>query len=112
MALVDFLRDKVSSLTEIRPLATSWQFLINNDKEVSDTLDPTNAGRYDLFVQACLVTGAYCMLDVHNFARFNGGIVGQGGPSDDMFVAIWVALAKMYADEPKVVFEITNEPHD
>lgn len=52
------------------------------------------------------------MLDVHNFARFNGGIVGQGGPSDDMFVAIWVALAKMYADEPKVVFEITNEPHD
>ncbi|KIH86820.1 endoglucanase 2 [Sporothrix brasiliensis 5110] len=93
-------------------LPTSWQFLINNDKEVSDTFDPTNAGRYDQFVKACLATGAYCMIDVHNFARFNGGIVGQGGPSDDMFVAIWAALAKMYADEPKVVFEITNEPHD
>ncbi|CAK7198246.1 hypothetical protein SEUCBS139899_000905 [Sporothrix eucalyptigena] len=93
-------------------LPTSWQFLINNDKEVSDTLDPTNAGRYDQFVQACLSTGAYCMLDVHNFARFNGGIIGQGGPSDDMFVAIWVALAKMYAKDDRVVFEITNEPHD
>ncbi|CAK7211567.1 hypothetical protein SBRCBS47491_001168 [Sporothrix bragantina] len=93
-------------------LPTSWQFLINDDKEVSDTLDPTNAGRYDQFVQACLSTGAYCMIDVHNFARFNGGIVGQGGPSDDMFVAIWVALAKKYAKDSRVVFEITNEPHD
>lgn len=93
-------------------LATSWQFLINNDKEVSDEFDETNLGRYDQFVQACLSTGAYCMIDIHNFARFNGGIVGQGGPSDDMFVTIWSTLAKKYAEESKVVFEITNEPHD
>ena len=86
--------------------------MINSDTEVSDTLDPTNAGRYDQFVQACLSTGAYCMIDVHNFARFNGGIIGQGGPSDDMFVAIWAALAKKYAKDERVVFEITNEPHD
>ncbi|CAK7271206.1 hypothetical protein SEPCBS119000_004482 [Sporothrix epigloea] len=93
-------------------LPTSWQFLINNDKVASDKLDPTNAGQYDMFVQACLSTGAYCMLDVHNFARFNGAIVGQGGPPDEMFVAIWVALAETYANDSRVVFEITNEPHD
>ncbi|KAL1902998.1 hypothetical protein Sste5346_000910 [Sporothrix stenoceras] len=93
-------------------LPTTWQFLINNEDEVSDEFDETNLGRYDQFVQACLVTGAYCMIDIHNFARFNGGIVGQGGPSDDMFVTIWSTLAKKYADEPNIVFEITNEPHD
>ncbi|CAK7269222.1 hypothetical protein SEPCBS57363_003492 [Sporothrix epigloea] len=93
-------------------LPTSWQFLINNDKVASGTLDPTNAGQYDLFMQACLSTGAYCMIDVHNFARFNGGVVGQGGPPDAMFVAIWVALAEKYANDSRVIFEITNEPHD
>lgn len=78
----------------------------------SGTLDSTNAGQYDLFMQACLATGAYCMIDVHNFARFNGGVVGQGGPPDEMFVAMWVALAEKYADDSRVIFEITNEPHD
>lgn len=93
-------------------LPTSWQFLINNDEEVSGTLNATRASQYELFVRACLDTGAYCMIDVHNFARFNGGIIGQGGPSDALFVSLWTALAKTYADDARVVFEIVNEPHD
>jgi len=63
-------------------------------------------------MQACLSTGAYCMIDIHNFARWNGGIIGQGGPTDEQFVGLWTALATKYAPNPKVVFELMNEPHD
>ena len=38
----------------------------------SGTLDATNFGQYDQLVQACLATGAKCIIDVHNYARFNG----------------------------------------
>ena len=52
------------------------------------------------------------MIDIHNFARWNGGIIGQGGPTDEQFVAVWTQLATKYAANPKVVFGVMNEPHD
>jgi len=54
------------------------------------------------------------MIDIHNFARFNGNdqIIGQGGPSDDQFVSLWTQLANKYSNNEKIVFELMNEPHD
>ncbi len=52
------------------------------------------------------------MIDIHNFARWNGGIIGQCGPTDDQFVALWTQLATKYAQSDKIVFELMNEPHD
>ena len=63
-------------------------------------------------MKACLATGAYCMIDVHNFARWDGGIIGQGGPDDDVFVDLWLSLANRYLDEERVIFGLMNEPHD
>ncbi|KAI0014805.1 endoglucanase 2 [Xylariomycetidae sp. FL0641] len=91
-------------------LPTSWQFLTNNVQ--GGDLDPTNFGQYDQLVQACLATGAHCMIDIHNFARWDGAIIGQGGPSDDEFARFWGQLAGRYAAEAKMVFELMNEPHD
>lgn len=91
-------------------LPVSWQFLVNN--QLGGNLDSNNAGKYDKLVQACLSTGAHCMIDIHNFARWNGGIIGQGGPTDDQFVALWTQLATKYADQDRMVFELMNEPHD
>ena len=51
------------------------------------------------------------MIDIHNFARWNGGIIGQGGPTDEQFVSLWSQLATKYAGSEKVVFELMNEPH-
>jgi endoglucanase len=45
-------------------------------------------------------------------ARWDGGIVGQGGPTNDDLSDIWSQLATEYADEDKVIFGIMNEPHD
>jgi endoglucanase len=63
-------------------------------------------------MQACLKTGAYCVIDIHNFARWNGGIIGQGGPTDAQFADLWTQLATKYASNSFVIFELMNEPHD
>ncbi|KAI5917406.1 endoglucanase 2 [Camillea tinctor] len=91
-------------------LPTSWQFLVNN--KLGGDLDASNLAKYDQLMQACLATGAYCMIDVHNFARYDGKIIGQGGPTDDQFAALWSQIATKYASEERVVFELMNEPHD
>ena len=52
-----------------------WQFLVNN--QLGGTLDATNFGKYDKLVQGCISSSAsLCQLDVHNYARWNGRIVG------------------------------------
>ncbi len=91
-------------------LPVGWQFLVNDN--LGGPLDPTNIDKYDALVQACLSTGAHCIIDIHNYARWNGQIIGQGGPSDDQFASVWGQLATKYAGNGNVVMGIMNEPHD
>lgn len=90
--------------------AVSWQYLVNNN--LGGTLDATNFGKYDLLMQTCLATSSYCAIDIHNFARYNGGIIGQGGPTDAQFSSLWSQLATKYESNSRVVFGLMNEPHD
>ena len=53
-------------------LPVGWQFLTND--VLTGTLDEDNFAEYDALVQACLATGASCIIDVHNYARFNGEV--------------------------------------
>ncbi|KAH6603882.1 glycoside hydrolase family 5 protein [Trichoderma cornu-damae] len=91
-------------------ISATWQFVLNNT--VDGELDELNWGSYNKVIDACLETGAYCMVDMHNFARYNGGIIGQGGVSDDIFVKLWVQIAEYYRDNDKIIFGLMNEPHD
>ncbi|KAI0202957.1 endoglucanase 2 [Astrocystis sublimbata] len=91
-------------------IPTSWQFLVNN--QLGGDIDSSQLGQYDQLVQACLDTGAHCMIDVHNFARWDGEIIGQGGPTDEQFASFWGQLAGNYAANEKIIFELMNEPHD
>ncbi|TQV97079.1 glycoside hydrolase family GH5 [Cordyceps javanica] len=91
-------------------LPVSWQFL--TAAKGGSVLDPQGWESYDLLMQTCLDTGAHCMIDLHNFGRFDGGIIGQGGPSDATFAQLWANVAARYADNARVVFGLMNEPHD
>jgi len=90
-------------------LPVAWQFLVNT---CGGTLNTTNFAEYNLLVQGCLATGSYCIIDIHNFARWDGAIIGQGGPSNEEFASLWSQLATQYASKSKMVFGIMNEPHD
>lgn len=87
----------------------TWQYITAG--RPSAKLDKVNWANFDKLVRACLETGAHCMLDLHNFARYNG-IIGQGGPSDQVFAALWAQIATHYAGEDRIIFGIMNEPHD
>ncbi|KAF9061599.1 putative endoglucanase [Rhodocollybia butyracea] len=91
-------------------LPVGWQFLLND--VVGGTLNAVNLAKYDDLVQTCLDTGASCIIDIHNYARWNGEIIGQGGPTNAQFASTWSQLAAKYADEPKILFGVMNEPHD
>lgn len=51
-------------------------------------------------------------LFLHSYGRWNGAIVGSGGPTTAQFAALWSALATKYKSQSKVIFGIMNEPHD
>ncbi|EJF63845.1 endoglucanase [Dichomitus squalens LYAD-421 SS1] len=91
-------------------LPVGWQFLTNG--AANGDIDEDNWTEYDALVQACLDSGASCIVDVHNYARFNGEIIGQGGPTNQDFAALWSSIAAKYADNDKIIFGVMNEPHD
>lgn len=82
------------------------------NNQLGGDIDDASFSKYDQLVQACLDTGAYCMIDIHNFARWDGQIIGQGGPTDEQFADFWGQLASKYATNDNIVFELMNEPHD
>ncbi|KAN0088056.1 glycoside hydrolase family 5 protein [Tylopilus felleus] len=105
--MAHFVKDDKYNLFRLN---VGWQFLTNN--VATGTLNQANFAQYDALVQACLGTGAYCIIDIHNYARFNGGVIGQGGPSNVIFASLWTSLAIQYAKESRIIFGIMNEPHD
>lgn len=85
---------------------------------------------YDSYVQTILSAGAFVILDVHksvrvlepltllvdlfvlSYGRWDGAIIGSGGPTTMQFANLWSALAGKYANQTNVIFGIMNEPHD
>ncbi|CAD0021290.1 unnamed protein product [Aureobasidium pullulans] len=93
-------------------LPVGWQYLVGNT--LGGNLDSSFFSKYDAQVTYCLNSGAeLCIIDLHNYARWNGAIVGSsGGPTNAQFASVWSQLATKYASKPKVAFGIMNEPHD
>lgn len=92
-------------------LPVSWQYLVNN--VLGGPLDPTHFGYYDQLVRECLSTGAYCIIDLHNYARWYGKEIGSNdGPSIWQFADLWGQIAANYKDQDRVWFGTMNEPYD
>lgn len=53
-------------------LPVGWQFLTNN--VATSVINEANFAEYDALVQACLATGASCIIDIHNYARYGGEV--------------------------------------
>ncbi|EPT01473.1 hypothetical protein FOMPIDRAFT_115275 [Fomitopsis schrenkii] len=69
---------------------------------------------YNPIVQAALASSpdAYVIIDVHNYARWNGGIISQGGPTNEQYASLWYQVSSLYADTPRALLGLMNEPHD
>lgn len=68
-------------------LPVAWRFLANT--VCGAELHAENFAKYDALVQACLATGGWCIIDIHNYASWNGGITSQGGLENREFASLW-----------------------
>ena len=48
----------------------------------------------------------------HNYARWNGAIIAQGGPTNAQYASLWTQLAAKYGSNQRIIFGLMNEPHD
>lgn len=55
--------------------------------------------------------GAHVILDPHNYARYNGSIIGSGALPYASFNDFWTRVAEEFKTNQKVVFGLMNEPH-
>lgn len=62
-------------------IPAGWQYLVGNN-QASTSLDANYFAKFDALVKAATSKGAYAIIDVHNYARWNGAVIGQGGPSN------------------------------
>lgn len=62
-------------------------------------------------VDAAKSAGLEVVLDPHNYARFNGAVVGSAGLSNAQYADLWRRLAQEFGDEPELIFGLMNEPH-
>ncbi|KAI0776439.1 glycoside hydrolase superfamily [Irpex lacteus] len=91
----------------------AWQLMTPT---LGGTIDSLSGffSTYDTTVQAALHSGpnVHVIIDVHNYARWNGKVIGQGGPTNAQFTSLWTQLAQKYSKYDRTIFGIMNEPHD
>ncbi|RXR05951.1 glycoside hydrolase family 5 protein [Pseudoxanthomonas composti] len=62
-------------------------------------------------VQRANDNGLIVLLDVHNYAKFNGKIVGKELPASTL-ADLWKRLAPVFAGNAKVMYGLMNEPNN
>jgi len=87
----------------------AWERL---QPSLGSDLDPTELGRLDDVVSYATGKAAHVIVDVHNYARYNGSIIGAGTVTAANLADFWAKMSAHYAGNALVIFGLMNEPHD
>ncbi|KAF5667187.1 cellulase (glycosyl hydrolase family 5) domain-containing protein [Fusarium heterosporum] len=99
-------------------IAMAWQHV---QVSLGGHLNETNMKAVDRIVKKVTDDGGQAILDIHNYARWYCAVIGQPEVSflnpnitvtNDHFANLWTRLAERYKDNPNVIFQLMNEPHD
>ncbi len=93
----------------IMRLPFRWERL---QRSLNSPFDETEFNRLDTFVTETTDKGVSVLLDPHNYARYNGKLVGSSEVPNSAFADFWRRLANEYKDNALVMFGLMNEPHD
>jgi len=102
---VDYYASK--GMTEMR-IPFRWERL---QPTVGEAFDEAEGARLDDLVAYSLGKGVGVLLDPHNYAQYNGSVLGSGVTAAS-FADFWSRLATRYAGMPTIDFGLMNEPHD
>ncbi|CAH7677392.1 family 5 glycoside hydrolase [Phakopsora pachyrhizi] len=86
----------------------AWPYI---QSKLNGELNKTSLDNLRGIVDAVLENGAYAILDLHSYARFDRKIVGESDIKAEALVDVWRRLAKSFPQKD-VLYGITNEPHD
>ena len=73
--------------------------------------DAVELARLRTFVDGTTARGLHVLLDPHNYARWQGHLVGSRELPHSAFADFWRRLAVLFKDNPRVLFGLMNEPH-
>lgn len=74
-------------------------------------LDASQMKLVDQVVQAATARHVLVILDVHNYGKYRGRLIGSAEVPNAAFDDLWVKLAKAYKDNAFVAFGLMNEPY-
>ncbi len=76
--------------------------------------DPGQLHQLQTAVERASARGITVILDVHNYAQYNGQQIGSDAVPVAVFTDLWSRLAreKAFANNKQVIFGLMNEPHD
>jgi len=73
--------------------------------------DATELGRLDDIVDYAVAAGTNVLIDPHNYASYDGNVIGYGSVTAAAFADFWSKLAEHFKALPQVYFGLMNEPH-
>lgn len=74
-------------------------------------LDEKYGAKLDALVTYATAKGAKVILNPHNFARYYGSTVGSSQVPSAAFADLWRRLALRHGANPRVMFNLVNEPN-
>lgn len=81
-------------------------------RKLMEPLDPTELARLDQVVEHARERGIRLLFDLHNYARYNGKLIGTDEVPIEAFSDFWRRFADHYKDESAVfAYGLMNEPH-
>lgn len=102
---IDYFASKGFNLFRI---AFLWESL---QPAQSDPLSSQELARLDTLVESITSKSLYALLDVHNYGKYYGKQLGADVPIEALG-DLWEKLAAHYKDNPRVLFDLMNEPNN
>jgi Ca2+-binding RTX toxin-like protein len=91
-------------------LPVRWEHL---QRTLDGALDPAEIGRVHTFLDAAAARGMQVILDVHNYGRYFGQVIGSTAVPISSFADFWSKMAAEFHGSPALSgFGLMNEPHD
>ena len=103
---LDYYREKGIELIR---LPFTWERM---QPELGGALDAAELGRMTAFLDAAAERGMHVIIDMHNYGRYDGTVIGSGDVSIADFQNVWGQLGAALKGHPAISgFGIMNEPH-
>lgn len=79
--------------------------------QANGELDATQLQLIQKAVAQAKAQNLHVILDVHNYAKYNGTRLGSEGTPGALLADLWSRLAKAFKDDDAVIFGLMNEPN-